>query len=70
MQKETHGLPGPSSEVHQGYKSAASVSCAGLQEAAPGPADGANFLQNLLRCPLSKVSHYSSGFYIRCSCLL
>ena len=49
----THGLPGPSSAAHPGCGSAASVSCIG---AAPGPADGAQFLQNLLRCPLSKVS--------------
>ena len=51
-----HGLPGPSSEVHQSCGSAASVTSAGLQGAALGPADGAQFLQNLLRCPLSKVS--------------
>ena len=54
--EDTLGLPGLSSEVDQGCGSAASVSCAGLQEAAPRLADGDNFLQNLLRCPLSKVS--------------
>ena len=48
--------PGTSSMVHQSCGSTASVGSAGLQGAAPGPADGAQFLQNLLRCPLSKVS--------------
>ena len=54
--EDTLGSPGVPSEVQQGCGSAASGSCAGLQEAAPGPADEALFLQNLLRCPLSKVS--------------
>ena len=54
--EDTLGLPGPSSEVHQGCGTAASASGAGLQEAAPGLADETHFLQTLLRCPLSKVS--------------
>ena len=54
--EDTLGSPGIPSDVHQGCGSAASVSCAGLQEAAPELADEALFLQNLLRCPLSKVS--------------
>ena len=60
------GLPGTPSAIHEGCGSAASVTSAGLQEAAPGPANGAHFLQNLLRCPLSKVS-YLCGAYIRSS---
>ena len=54
--EDTLELSGTSSVVHQRYGSTASVGSAGLQGAAPGPADGAQFLQNLLRCPLSKVS--------------
>ena len=54
--EDTLALPGPSSAVYQSCGSVASVSSTGLQGAALGPADGAQFLQNLLRCPLSKVS--------------